>query len=244
MMRFGLIIAAICLISAPAAAEKVYAGANGGVYCSSESDLIGTISGRIKGLGPTCKSLPSFASIDARNFARTGNVSIGGGDFGESKNIFFVAIHDVLPSASPAPPSSTPIAAASRSQSTSEPPRSEVRGSRNAKRVSPGDVRNTPDKWVGRDIEFASTQVYWVADDDVRILTGTNLTLFAKAVRSDSLAHYRSECETENEARQTKCRAIVRFTYERHGEDSPNGLFKRTVLVSSDVELIRPSGRR
>lgn len=50
------------------------------------------------------------------------------------------------------------------------------------KLVDPNDVRNTPEKWQGRKIQFNNVRVYWVADNDVRIITNTSLTLFARAV--------------------------------------------------------------
>lgn len=115
------------------------------------------------------------------------------------------------------------------------------------KAVDPRDVQATPDKWKDRGIQFNKVQVYWVADDDVRILTGTNLTLFARNVIGppEAVRFFKQECETSREAFSGKCRAAVRFSYFRHGEDQPNGYQKRVVLQSKDLEFVRlPQGRR
>lgn len=115
------------------------------------------------------------------------------------------------------------------------------------KRVDVTDVMATPGKWVDRDIEFASANVYWVADDDLRILTSINMTLFGRAATGSpaDLAYLKENCETAKEAQSAKCRVRVRFAYNRHTEDKPNGFSKRTVLASPTVELVRlQSGRR
>ncbi|MET3892805.1 hypothetical protein ABIE41_003881 [Bosea sp. OAE506] len=112
---------------------------------------------------------------------------------------------------------------------------------RTFKRIDPADVKNTPDKWVNRDIEFASVRVYWVADNDLRILTNDSMTLFGRAPLGDpaDVAYLRENCETSKEADTAKCRVRVRFNYTEHRTDMPGGMFKRTVLVAPQVEFAR-----
>lgn len=136
----------------------------------------------------------------------------------------------------PATPSATPAAAAAAKPAP-----------KTYKRIDVTDVMATPDKWVDRDIEFASANVYWVADNDLRILTSINMTLFSRAATGTDaeLAYLKENCETAKEAQSAKCRVRVRFAYNRHSEDKPNGFSKRTVLASPTVELVRlQSGRR
>ena len=119
------------------------------------------------------------------------------------------------------------------------------RPNRNFKSIDPDDVRNTPGKWAGRDIEFASVQVYWVDDNDVRLLTHSALTVFAKSLTGSlaDVAHFRANCETAKESNLPSCRARLRFSYSRHSEDMPTGLRKRTVIVTDNAELIRQGPR-
>lgn len=136
------------------------------------------------------------------------------------------------------PPTITPPKASEPAASTAAP--------QDFKVVDPNDIRNTPTKWQGRPIQFNNVRVYWVSDTDVRILTNINLTLFAVKVVGppEAIQFYKSNCETEREATSQKCRASVRFTYLKHGEDTPSGLMKRTVLISNDVTFVRSQGRR
>lgn len=139
-----------------------------------------------------------------------------------------------------------PAAAPSLKAAPAEPVRM-VEPEKEFKTISPRDVRNTPGKWMGRDIRFANVQIYWVDDDDVRILTGANVTLFSlHPLKGDQsvVERFRQNCETEREATSSKCRANVRFSYIRHSEDSPGGLFKRTVLVTTDATIEQPQPRR
>lgn len=112
--------------------------------------------------------------------------------------------------------------------------------------VDPADVRATPSKWQDRKIQFGRVNVYWVSDDDVRILTGAGVTLFAERVLgpSDAIEFFKRECETSKEANSAKCRATVKFSYYEHSTDSPGGLRKRTVLSTKDLEFVRPPQRR
>lgn len=127
-----------------------------------------------------------------------------------------------------------------------KPPPPIPTGPRNYKVVSPADVRNSPDKWEGRDIEFKRVNVYWVGDDDVRFITRESLTLFAVDVKGDpaALSFLRENCETEREALSGKCAVSVKFRYFKHSEDNPGGLFKRTVLLSNDLIVERSERRR
>lgn len=97
-------------------------------------------------------------------------------------------------------------------------------------------MRATPDKWKGRDIEFRNVNVYWVDDDDVRLITSDSLTVFARGVRGG--AQFKDKCETAKEALSSKCRATIRFSYDVYDVDQPSGLMKRTVLVTFNAELI------
>lgn len=221
MRTAAMILALSCMAVAPAQAEKVYAGSKGGFWCREEEDLLGVVAGRFKGrkdgLGPSCETIRPFSQIDAKTVVKIDELTAAGqGDTETANGVRFIVFRDKLPPTD-----------------------------RTFKRVSPNDVRNTPTKWKGRPIEFANVNVYWVGDDDVRILTGTNVTLFATKIRSADRGHFSNGCETEDEAMSRKCKATVRFVYQDHDEDQPNGLFKRIVLTSDDVELIRaPAGRR
>lgn len=132
-----------------------------------------------------------------------------------------------------------PIAAAVPKPSA--PPPTISFSARSFKRIDPADVKNTPDKWVGRDIEFASVRVYWVADDDLRVLTTDGMTLFGRAPLGDpaDVAYLRENCETSKEADSNKCRVRVRFNYTEHRTDTPGGMFKRTILIAPQVEFAR-----
>jgi hypothetical protein len=124
---------------------------------------------------------------------------------------------------------------------TAEAPRSF--DTRQFKRVDAPDIRNTPEKWIGRDIEIRNVNVYWVADDDVRFLTNSSLTIFGSKVQGADADFLRENCETQREAASSKCRANIRFSYSWHGEDNPGGLAKRVVIKTSDVMAIRQRPR-
>ncbi|PZU95555.1 MAG: hypothetical protein DI527_00675 [Chelatococcus sp.] len=223
-MRFGVAaVAALALLStgSGAMAEKVTAGSKGGIICTDPIEMVAMIERKLKNapldMGSTCQPVPAWTTIEATNAEDlTPEIKGGLGKNADGKTIAFLIWRDV------AKPTSA---------------------GRSFKRVSPNDVRNTPAKWQGRDIEFTNVNVYWVASDDVRILTGTNVTLFATDIRSVEASFFSSQCETEEEALSRKCRATVRFRYSEFGEDQPNGILKRIVLTSNDVELIKPVGR-
>lgn len=204
-----------------AQAEKVYAGSRGGFSCEDQNDVIVTAAGRLKAadfpLGKSCSAIEPYTTIDAiKSDALNDETTFGVGTIKGGDKIIFVVYRDVIPVTS---------------------------HGRTFKRVSPVDVRNTPSKWKGRDIEFASVNVYWVADDDVRLLT-TALTVFATKVRGSAVEFLRKECETQAEAVSSKCRVMARIKYAEHDEDKPDGFSSRTILKTADVELIRNAARR
>ncbi len=208
-----------------AAAEVITTGPKGGVFCSDERELLGMIliaaMGDTPPPGKTCSVIKPGAVIttDKTTSVNKGMV-MGKGDVVENgttrSGFFTVAI--------PGP------------KLTSD--------GRTFKRLKPADVRNAPSKWSGRDIEFAGVNVYWVDDDDVRIVTDQRLTIFATEVRGTDRDFFKQNCETEDEALSRKCKATVRFAYIEFDEDTPTGFIKRTVLKSDDVEIVRPAGRR
>lgn len=224
-MRFGVAaVAALALLSmgGAAMAEKVIVGSKGGIVCTDARDMLAMIERKLKGqpldMGSTCQPVPASTTIEATSTEDlTPEIKGGLGKNADGKAIAFLIWRDVV-------------------KPTSD--------GRTFKRVSPNDVRNTPAKWQGRDIEFVNVNVYWVANDDVRIITDTNVTLFATDIRSVEASFFSSQCETQDEALSRKCKATVRFKYDEFGEDQPNGIFKRIVLTSNDVELIRTGVKR
>lgn len=219
MLRIGLVLFSLSATSA--GAEVIIAGGSGSFYCEDGADIIKMIESAAKGrgatLGDTCKPIVPGTKIDATSVNWIDDLAVGRGEVDGKKDVAFIARKQ------------TPM------------PTSE---GRTYKRVSSVDVRNSPDKWAGRDIEFRNVSIYWVDDDDVRVLTDSSLTLFARNPRGSEVDFFKANCETQAEALASKCRASVRFRYDKHGEDSPGGLAKRTVLVSSDVEIVRASRPR
>lgn len=117
---------------------------------------------------------------------------------------------------------------------------------KNYKKVAIRDIIATPSKWQNRDVELASVNVYFVEDDDIRLLTSEMATIFVVANATDpkTLAYFKENCETSAEANSGKCRASVKFSYFDHGEDKPNGFRTRTTLTSRDAILTRSGGKR
>jgi hypothetical protein len=109
------------------------------------------------------------------------------------------------------------------------------------KTISPSDVRATPSKWVGRNLEFKNVSVYWVEDDDVRFVTTDLLTLFAKKVQGSTadIEYLKNNCETLREVVSGKCRVSVKFNYTEHDTDNPTSSSNRTVLTASEVFVTR-----
>jgi hypothetical protein len=209
-------------------ASEIIVGSKGGFYCTDADDMqkviIEALQGKMKDVPKSCKMLTPGQKIDViKKEDISSEVVMGVGKIAE------------IP---------TPVIfSLSTSSTINNAPRSSE--GREFKRVSPSDVRNTPAKWAGRDIQFSNVQIYWVADDDVRIITNDSVTLFASTIRGleSDISFLRKNCETEKEALSRLCRANVRFSYNEHSTDQPTGIFKRTVLQSNDVELIRIKSR-
>lgn len=224
-LRIVLLSAALAIVAAPAvsATKTVRVGQAGGWYCTSARDFVAMAiepADRMNNLRPSCQALKAGTSLEVDDLTRgKEGFSVGEATI-DGKTVSVAIVDDAAKEATPQPTMN-----------------------RTFKRVSPDDVRNTPAKWKDRDIEFVNVNVYWVGSDDVRILTDSQLTLFAKKTRSADNSYFAANCETQDEAVSRKCKATVRFNYDFSGVDQPTGLYKRTVLRSSDVELIRPKGR-
>lgn len=245
-VRFLLMPVTLLFCSHSYGAEFVF-GRNGGLFCLDKNaldsfaaiELYRTING-MQDLGPTpsgCGAIQPETTANVSDFAKDG-VRVSGTavspKLADGKPVFFVALEA----------NTSPAAASTAINSTPTP--APVEAKRTYKIVGPEDVRNTPSKWIGRDIQFERVRVYWVADDDVRFLTRANLTLFGEDVRGDpqTLDFLRANCETAREVDMSKCVVSIKFRYTRHGEDNPGGLMKRTVLASDDIEVHRPLQRR
>lgn len=115
---------------------------------------------------------------------------------------------------------------------------------RDFKRLAPDDLYSAPTKWVGQPIELADVYVYWVGDDDVRLVVRNNLAVFAsRVVPGFDATRLKSRCETVETAFTAKCKATVRFTYHWAGEDILSGYVRRIVLKSADAELTAKAAR-
>lgn len=213
-------------------AEEIIIGSKGGVSCDDPKDLEHMIASAATGKNITssgsCRMLPKGTKIETIKYEKIGDGIIMGigkiiGTINNKDVIIFTSFIEEI-----------------QNTSTTKS-KQEKQLTRSFKLVSPTDVKNTPTKWMERDIEFTSINVYWVEDDDVRILTGTTLTLFAKKVigSESDIKFLKNNCETANESSSRKCKAKVRFSYSEHSEDMPSGIRKRTVIISDDVELIR-----
>lgn len=210
MIRIAIVLSAL-LYGLPAAAEDVTAGKRGGFWCSIETDFTATIAGKFQHKADQVG--PSCEKIRPLELIREASKvnAVAGGVTGRADFMYGPDAFFMV---------------------YLEP--------REFKRVAPADVRNAPDKWQGRPIEFSNVRVYWVGNTDIRVITDTNVTLFAARVKSsDDTEFFSRECETEAEALSPKCRATARFVYAAHSEDTPSGFLKRTVLMSHDVELTR-----
>lgn len=230
-MRGFVLAVLIGLVGAPAAAETITAGSGGGFWCLSEEDFAGTVAGKYDAskdkLGPSCRKIASGAAVEASLAEKKPGLAYGVGRFDGKESMPFLVFQDEASAQQPAATAKAPADVPFDAK-------------RAFKRVSPADVRNSPDKWQGRPIEFADVQVYWIDDKEVRVLTKTNVTLFlGKYVANDDMKHFSQECETEAEALSKKCRATVRFVYSKHLEDNPTSSMTRTVLISRDAELTR-----
>jgi hypothetical protein len=218
----------------PAVAEVYKLGSQGALYCETEEKLQAFM---IKSLSQSaseadkkgCGVLPpatvgSVGSLFKNGDITTGDISVEGINSG--KSVSFLATQ--------------PLEVVSASSSNAKKvDKTDFSGT--FKVISPDDVRATPNKWVSRDIEFKNINVYWVDDNDVRFLTSTMLTLFSRNVSGSAvdIAYLKNNCETSKEATSSKCRVSVKFNYTQHSEDSPNGLSKRTILISDALMVVR-----
>jgi hypothetical protein len=183
-----------------------------------------------------CSSIPAGTRILGDNVRRVNGFISGDGVANSFRNGVAFAFFGI------AEPQQSPAAAAPPAAAPPAPPPVYVPPPpRVFKVISPSDVRATPDKWQGRDIEFRNVNVYWVDDDDIRITTSDSLTVFVKRVRGGG--QLKDKCETVKDAVSSKCRATVRFSYQAYDVDQPSGLAKRTVLVTNDAELIVGRGK-
>lgn len=213
-------------------ADQIVAGKSGAIICKDASELFAASEAALKGntISNDCEFLPAGTEINSIFVKAEGALRVGLGDAkkpdGKTRSGAFLVTVEDASTKPPAPASADRV----------------------FKVVSPIDVLATPSKWIGRDIEFRNVRTYWVADDDVRFITGTDLTLFGRSVRGPEagIKFLRENCETQQEMFMAKCRVNVRFSYQKHGEDTPNGFRKRTVLISDDIEIARPvaTGRR
>ena len=226
--------AAIALSSDAPAMETIIAGRGSMYACDNPVRMKTFIVGMFFG-GESddlkCDQIPDGTRIVADNVKRVNGFISGSGtanDFRKGMAFAFFGFAESIPPAgasSPTPPEPTKPAP------TYVPPIP-----RSFKVVSPSDVRATPDKWKGRDIEFRNVNVYWVDDDDVRLITSDSLTVFARSVRGGE--QFKDKCETAKEALSSKCRATIRFSYDVYDVDQPSGLMKRTVLVTFNAEFV------
>lgn len=226
--RAAVALAVLATVT-PAAAVDHVISVNGGVFCRDaaqiESAIIALSSGQnIRGSHvSSCFALPPRITIDIESQTTIDGVQRGAATAYAPTGERVVGVFASL------------IAAQVKTTPRTPPP------ARSFKTVSPTDVRATPAKWVARDLEFSNVRVYWVDDDDVRFLTNASLTVFASAVRGDArlVSALKSGCETAKETELARCRVAIRFSYNLHGEDKPNGYLTRTVIETDDVEVIQ-----
>lgn len=226
-------IAAVMIVAGAAGAgaeEKrtITLGPEGGWACAESTDktrmLVRAASEQKKDLPASCRTLAGGMKLEVEGYYDDGDgvavadATIDGKDVMVGVFVAKVAAADA-PGAAPLKP-------------------------RVFKRVSPADVRNSPRKWQGREIEFGSAQVYWVEDNDVRIINEGSVVIFARKVGGAEADWFKANCETQEEAFSSKCRATARFTYSGFDEDNPTPVSRRTILASDDVELIRIATQR
>ena len=223
-MRHLIFLALFGLAIAPAASQTVVANDAGGFWCATEEDFSKTVRGDFQKtdsqMGPSCRAIAGGTTVKASVSDKKPGMAYGVASFDGKDDVPFLIFQDAEAAGSPASPA--------------------LSEKRTFKRVSPVDVRNSPSKWMGRPIEFARVQVYWIDEGEIRVLTDGGLTLFiGKYVQNDDVKFFAKECETQDEALSPKCRASVRFVYSKHLEDNPTSSMTRTILISRDAELKR-----
>lgn len=232
MIRLSVAAFLISASVSAALAETVTVQGSGGVFCDDPDELkamlLASLTKTVTPKVKTCSTISNGTKIDAIQTEKLGDsVIVGVGSFQGADG-------------------ATRTGAFTFALASAEPTPKPTSAGRTYKRVGANDVRNTPTKWAGRDIEFANVNVYWVDDDDVRFVTSSSLTLFGSDIRGmpADIAFLKQNCETEGEALSRKCRVNVKFKYDSHSEDTPSGLRKRIVLRSSDIEAVRVGAKR
>lgn len=221
------------LLAGPALSEDVTIGSDGSLFCLDADEMTEIVKAVVAGKAPppmkSCSVLPAGTKVST---VKTEELTKG----------VKIAVGIVQDGPMAKKPGVMILAGATAPAGAAEKPTS---WGRTYKRVSASDVRNTPNKWSGRDLEFTNVNVYWVDNDDVRFITDKGVVVFASDVRGANADRefYKGGCETEAEAFSKKCRATIRFKYDRFQEDNPSPLMKRTVLQTADLEVIRPPRR-
>lgn len=214
----GVMVTLLAWSSAAQASSPVYATANGGFWCREPSEISATLAGKFKdardGIGPSCGKIAPHERISPTHLREISGGMRAGK--GDTEDAFDTDF--VL------------YAGAFRE----------------FKRVAADDIRVTPARWIGQHIEITGVHVYWVNSKDVRIVSpGSDLVVMAKSVKlSDDFNYYAEECATVAVSATLKCRASVRFSYSDFEIDNPTGSRNRLVLLTPEVDLIRPSRRR
>lgn len=217
-------------LSVSALAVEHRIGPQGGLFCEDAHQLAAYALAASKGLNPGPEGLSScFVLAAGTTVDLESQTTFDGVQYGVATALTPRGVRVAGGFVAPVAPAPAPT-----------PPPASWTGVRNYKTVSPEDVRATPKKWSNRYISFKSVQVYWVEDNDVRLLTSASLTLFARSVKGDArlVERLKHGCETVREALSRTCRVSVRFAYENFNEDTPTGLVKRTVLEAAEVELV------
>lgn len=232
---FCRFLVALCLIAAstPGHAENYVVGPKGGVYCKTPDELSNQIMSAMKGTHesfPGCGVLNPGTPITTSYLDKSSGIVVGAGTSPNILGGVVFAFTTVEGDGAAAPPAK----AAPPKAPAGDP-------SRTYKVIGPEDVRNTPGKWVGRDLAFKNIHVYWVQDDDVRFITHAMVTVFAKNVSGDEkdLNFLRTNCETSKEADLPKCRVTIHFSYDKFDEDHPTPTVTRLVVDTSDIAVLR-----
>lgn len=108
-------------------------------------------------------------------------------------------------------------------------------------RVEPQRVASDLEQWIRKPIEFTNVGVYWVADSDLRFLTGQGVAVFANSVvgQNTELDHFRNNCARAERAITATCSANIRFAYTAYQVDDPLGLRRRAVLSAPSIQVSR-----
>jgi hypothetical protein len=240
-MRFWLMICCLFGSARAFASEPIVIGQGQGIVCATSAALNKALDNLAAQKTITlpvdgCELAPAGQIIEADDLLRRNQVTSGSGRVvllsGNKGDVVYFAVSEgddepfwnVTPAAA-----ATPIAP------PAIPPKT-------YKIVSPDDVRASPSKWEGRDIEFKSVKIYWVDDNDVRVLTNSFVALFVinPTGSQKDLDFFKNNCDTVKSIDRKQCRAHVRFSYESYEIDNPSGLVKRTVLIADDADIRRP----